>query len=178
MKKLIIFILLVLAAAPASAQSVKVKADRSVDLARYKTYAWTQPLPLANPIILKTILDAVDQAMAAKGLKLVDSNPELRVAFWTATESDLHVTYPTRSSPTAPTLANATPAGSVGWPVSKGTFVVSLVDTATSNNVWRATASHTLEYGPSGNAAEDAKRVEKPIRKAVTKMFKQFPRPN
>jgi len=43
--------------------------------------------------------------------------------------------------------------------------------------LWRATASHTLENGPTGNPTRDAKTVEKPIRKAVVKMFKQFPHP-
>ena len=174
MKKLITFIVLVIGAVPASAQRVKVTSDASVDVARYKTYAWAQPMPMGNPIILQTIVNAVDQAIAAKGLKLVDTEPELTIAFWTTTESDLHVAHPTASNPS---LANAMPAGSLSWPVTKGTLVVSLVDTATKNSVWRATASHTLEYGPSGNPAKDAKTVEKPIMKAVAKMFKQFPHP-
>jgi hypothetical protein len=124
--------------------------------------------------MLETIFDAIDQAMAAKGLRKVETEPELTIVFWTATESDLHIAYPTVSSPTAPSLSSA---GSQSWPITKGTLVVSLVDAATKNSVWRATAGHTLEYGPSGNPTKDAKTVEKPIRKAVAKMFKQFPRP-
>ena len=44
--------------------------------------------------------------------------------------------------------------------------------------VWRGSATQTLEQGPSGNPMKDAKTVEKPIRKAVEKMFKQYPRPS
>jgi hypothetical protein len=173
-KILIILLVIMVGAVAASAQSVKVTSDASVDLARYKTYAWAQPLPMGNPAILRTLFDAIDQAMAAKGLKLVDAEPELTITFWTATESDLHIVHGTVASHTAPSLASA---ASQSWPVTQGTLVVVFTDAATKNGVWRATASQTLEYGPSGNLATDAKTVEKPIRKAVAKMFKKFPRP-
>ncbi len=177
MKKLLMFAVLVMAALPVSAQKVKVAYDKNVDLAKYKTYAWADPIPPGNPIILQTIISAVDGELTAKGLKLVDANPELTVSFLTMTESDLHVDYPSRSNPTAPSLSNVIPAGSLSWPITKGTLAVGLIDTATKNSVWRATASHTLENGPTGNPIKDAKTVEKPIKKAVVKMFKQFPHP-
>ena len=174
MKKLIIFIVLVIGAVPASAQRVKVESDQKLDLSRYKTYEWAQPIPLGNPVIVRTIVDAIDQEMAAKGLKMVNSEPQLRVAFWTATESDLHISHPTASNSTT-ALGNPMPAGSQSWPVTKGTLVVNLSDAATKSSVWRASASQLLDRGPTGNPDKDAKTVEKPIRKAVAKMFKQFP---
>ena len=174
MKKLIIFIVLVIGAAPASAQRVKVESDQKLDLSRYKTYEWAQPIPVGNPVIVRTIVDAIDQEMAAKGLKMVNSEPQLRVAFWTATESDLHISHPTASNSTT-ALGNPMPAGAQSWPVTKGTLVVNLSDAATKSSVWRASASQLLDRGPTGNPDKDAKTVEKPIRKAVAKMFKQFP---
>jgi len=177
MKKLIMCMVLVIGAVPATAQSVKITPEPGVDLARYKTYAWAQPIPLGNPIVVQTVIEAIDQAMAAKGLKMVENAPELTIAFWTATESDLHIAYPTHANPSLPSLANAMPAGSLTWPVTKGTLVVNLADAATKSTVWRATASQVLEQGPTGNADKDAKRIEKPLRKAVQKMFKKFPGP-
>jgi hypothetical protein len=174
MKTLIVLLVVVVGAVAASAQSVKVTSDPKVDVARYKTYAWAQPLPMGNPAILQTLFGAIDQEMAAKGLKLVDSEPELTVTFWTTTESDMHVVHGGVASPTAPSLASA---ASQGWPVTQGVLVVVLTDPVTKDGVWRGTAKHTLEYGPSGNLAKDAKTVEKPIRKAVAKMFKRFPNP-
>jgi hypothetical protein len=53
--------------------------------------------------------------------------------------------------------------------------MVGITDAQTKNSVWRATATQMLESGPSGNPVEDAKIVEKPIRKVVKKMFKRFP---
>jgi hypothetical protein len=69
-------------------------------------------------------------------------------------------------------------AGAQSWPVTKGTLLVNISDTKTKNEVWRGTATDTLKQGPSGNKVEDAKTAEKPIRKAVEKMFKQFPNPS
>jgi len=53
--------------------------------------------------------------------------------------------------------------------------MIDISDAKTKNGVWRATASHTLENGPTGDRVKDAKQVEKPINKAVQKMFKNFP---
>jgi hypothetical protein len=49
-------------------------------------------------------------------------------------------------------------------------------DTHVTNPSW-APASDTLSHAPSGNKAVDAKNAQKPIKKAVEKMFKKFPRP-
>ena len=50
-----------------------------------------------------------------------------------------------------------------------------IIDARTKDGVWRGAATQTLDNGPSGDRAKDAKMVEKPINKAVQKMFKQFP---
>ena len=116
--------------------------------------------------------------MAAKGLRKVESDPELTIIFWAATESDLHVAYPGGTHTMGSALSTGMAVGTQQWAVTKGTLMVDIADARTKNSVWRATAIHTLEHGPTGNIAHDAKTVEKPIRKAVEKMFKQFPRPN
>jgi hypothetical protein len=74
-------------------------------------------------------------------------------------------------------ISTGVAVGAQSWPVTKGTLVIDISDTKTKNGVWRATASDTLSHGPSGNKAEDAKNASKPIKKAVEKMFKKFPRP-
>jgi hypothetical protein len=59
--------------------------------------------------------------------------------------------------------------------VTKGTLVINISDAKTRNEVWRGTATDTLEHGPTGDRVRDAKTVAKPISKAVQKMFKKFP---
>ena len=176
MKKLIILVLIVFVAGSASAQKVKVWAEPSIDLAKYKTYSWDTPM-MGNPLIGATAMAAVDQALVAKGLRKVETNPELTISILTTTDSDLYVTSPSSASNVGTVLPTRIAAGNQRWPITKGTLMVGIADAQTKNTVWRGTAIQTLETGPSGSVGYDAKLVEKPIRKAVEKMFKRFPNP-
>lgn len=176
MKKLLLITLIVTTALVVNAQKVQVGADRSVDLTKYKTYAWAAEKGTANPIVHQMIVDAVDQAMAAKGLKKVDVDPEMTVVSLAATEYDMHISYPSWS-PGLNSITTGVAVGAQAWPVTKGTLVVDISDTKTNNGLWRGTATDVLKHGPTGDMAKDAKSVEKVIKKAVEKMFKQYPYP-
>ncbi|HXI22721.1 MAG TPA: DUF4136 domain-containing protein [Pyrinomonadaceae bacterium] len=178
MKRLIIMLLILFAASSVHAQKVKVGADPSVDISKYKTYGWATPMTMGNPIILATTIEAIDEALAAKGLTKVDTNPELTIAIFTSSDSDLQVAYPGTTHNTGSALSTGMAVGTQRWTITKGTLMVDIADAKTNNSVWRATATHTLERGPTGNVTTDAKTVARPIRKAVEKMFKQFPRPS
>jgi len=173
MKTLIVIALIALAPVAVRAQKVKVISDPGTDFSRYKTYAWDQGM-LDNPIIRHHIMTAVDNAMTARGLRKVDTEPDLLVSSLASTESDLTVTNPSWA-PVLNSIATGIPSSSQAWPVTKGTLLISISDAKTKNGIWRGTATHTLEYGPTGDRVRDAKTVEKPINKAVQKMFKKFP---
>src|SRR5262249_50271695 len=126
------------------------------------------------PLIKQFIVTAVDKEMSAKGLQKVEADPDLILTTLTATESDLTMTNPSWA-PQLNSIATGIAASSQAWTVTKGTLVVDISDARTKNGVWRGTASHTLENGPTGDRVRDAKQVEKPINKAVQKMFKKFP---
>ena len=168
-----ILILIALLAVTVNAQKVKVSSDPACDFSRYKTYAWDEGT-LANPLIKQYIVTAVDKEMSTKGLRKVESEPDLLLTTLTATVSDLTMTNPSWA-PGLNSIATGIPASSQSWPVTKGTLVIDISDAKTKNGVWRGTASHTLENGPTGDRVRDAKQVEKPINKAVQKMFKKFP---
>ena len=72
-------------------------------------------------------------------------------------------------------IATGIPATSQAWPVTKGTLVINISDAKSKHGLWRGTATQTLEHGPTGELARDAKTVAKPINKAVEKMFRKFP---
>jgi Domain of unknown function (DUF4136) len=175
-KPLVIIILILLGTTSANAQKVKVEADPKADLTKYKTYSWAQGQSMANPLIQQIIIENVDRAMTAKGLTKVQTDPDLTVVAWAATESDMHISYPSWEKSMG-SINTGIAAGASAWPVTKGTMVVDITDAKTKNGVWRAKATDTLEHGPSGSAAKDAKSVEKKITKAVDKMFKKYPRP-
>lgn len=168
---------IVAAALSANAQKVRVGADPGVDVAKYKTYAWSQGSTGANPLVQAMIVTAVDAQMAAKGVRKVETDPELTLSAMVWTESDMAVSNPSWS-PSLNSIATGVAVGTTSWVVTKGTLVVQMADTQTKNEVWRGTATDTMKQNPSGDKIKDAKVAEKPIKKAVEKMFKQFPRTN
>ena len=159
-----------------SAQKVSVGAHPAADLTKYKTYAWDKGQVTPNPIIGQMIVDAVDAQLAQKGLRKVETDPELTVVGFGSVESDLYMSSPSWA-PSLNSLTTGIGAESQSWPVSKGTLVVDITDAKTKSTVWRGSATQTLQNGPTGNKLKDAKTVEKPIKKSVEKMFKQFPHP-
>ena len=172
MKSIIILVWIVLSAGTVFAQKVKVGFDPTADFSKYRTYAWDQGV-MQNPIIGQTIMTAVDKALTDKGLQKVEAEPDLMVAALISTASDLTLTHPSWTP--LPNIAKGIPVSNQTWPVTKGTLVIDISDATTTNGVWRGTATHTLENGPTGDRTRDAKTVEKPINNAVKKMFKQFP---
>ncbi|PWT89701.1 MAG: hypothetical protein C5B55_10900 [Blastocatellia bacterium] len=174
MKALTTIALILLSVVAVTAQKVKVGSDPATDFSKYKTYAWDQGAAGLNPYVNQMIIEAVDNAMAAKGIKKVASEPDLVVAAVVSTDSDLVMSNPSWA-PSLNSISTGIAAAPQSWPVTKGTLVVDISDAKTKNGVWRGTATHTLEHGPTGDKAHDAKSVAKPINKAVEKMFKQFP---
>ena len=176
-KLTIAILIMLLGAVSASGQKVNVGADPGVDLTRYKTYGWSSEMVSTNAIISEIVVSSIDSQLATKGLKKVDTDPALTVVVFGSSETDIHVSNPSWA-PSLNSIATGVAVGSQSWLVTKGTLVVDLLDTKTKNSVWRGTASQTLDRGPTGDRAKDAKTVEKPIRNAVKKMFKQFPHPS
>ena len=162
-------------AVSASAQKVRVGADPRVDLNTYRTYAWTQGSSGANPVVNQIIINAVDAQFAAKGIKKVQTDPDLTLSAFVWTESDMQVSNPSWA-PSLNSLTTGVGVVSQSWVVTKGTLVVQMSDTKTKNEVWRGTATDTMKNNPTGDKIKDAKTAEKPIKKAVEKMFKQFPK--
>src|SRR5262245_9207073 len=149
----LILLLMVGAVVSVTAQKVRVGADPAVDLSKYKTYTWSQGLAGPNPLVNAQIVAAVDHELAAKGLQKVETDPELTLAAWVWTESDMHVTNPSWA-PALNSISTGVAAAPQGWAVTRGTLVIDISDTKTKNGVWRGTATDTLNHAPSGNKAK------------------------
>jgi len=176
MKPLTLLLIILFCSAVVHAQKIQVGADPGVDVSKFKTYAWDGKNIAANPLVGQAIMNAVDRELAKKGLRKVETEPELKVVGVAATESDLTMNYPSWS-PGLNSIATGVVVGTTAWPVTRGTLVIDLVDPKNQNSVWRGSATDTLNQGPTGNAVKDAKSVQKTVDKAVEKMFKKFPRP-
>jgi hypothetical protein len=176
-RKLTVILFLIGASAlSANAQKVTVGVQPGADLTKYKTYSWSKGLGDPNPNVHQLIVAAVDQEMMTKGITKVASDGELVVSAFVWTESEVYAANASWT-PVLNSISTGVAVGSQSWPVTKGTLVVEIADAKSKDGLWRGTATHTLNHGPTGDKVKDAKSVEKPIKKAVVKMFKKFPRP-
>jgi Domain of unknown function (DUF4136) len=176
MKQIIVILAILIGVASANGQKVKVEADRNVDLAKYKTYSWDRESSPQNPLVHQIIVEAVDQKLSTKGLTKVENGGELTITSWAVTQSDLH--NPQESwNPGMNSINTGIVTSSRPIAITEGTLFVVLLDAKTKSSVWRGIATDTLQQGPTGHAANDAKSVDKKIRKAIEKMFKKYPRP-
>jgi uncharacterized protein DUF4136 len=177
MKLILILLTAILFATPAvtRAQKVTVDYDKSANFASYKTYKWSEGKGARNPIVNQMIIDAVDRELAAKGLTKTDANPDVRFSFFAAAGFDLQVAQPSWTNALSPVIYNGVNANGLMWDVTTGTLLLDAFDNRTDQMVWRGYAKGTLSQAPSANAAADAKKVEKVVKKAISKMFQKFP---
>lgn len=149
----------------AHAQKVTVDWDHNAqNFSSFKTYAWTKPVrSTTNPLMDERIVAAINSQMAAKGLRQVQSNP------------DVFLTYSAGVRPEKSATVMGTGRfrmgggmGTINQNISNtGTLVVDMSDAGTRKLVWRGAASDTLSDKPDKNS--------KKIEKAVEKMFKKYP---
>src|SRR4051812_27834839 len=156
--------LILLIATAAYAQKVRTDSDPAAPFVTFTTYAWTAGTASPNPLGEHGVHAAVDAQLAAKGLKLVDSNPTLFVA--------THVLAHQQQQIIAKGFG---PWGLGGYgPATiqtyvQGTLIVDLYAAATKKMVWRGIAT--------GTASDQASKNTSKIDKALVKMFEQYPPP-
>ena len=159
---------MMITATAAFAQKVSTDYNRSADFAQYKTFMWIKEPKTTDPLMRQRVIDDVNAALAAKGLRLVTDNADLCVAAHAATTEER----------TLNTFYNGFGGGwrwgggfgSATTTVDNyevGTLVVDMFDAKTKEALWRGTSSKTL----SDNSQKNAENLNK----AVVKMFKDFP---
>lgn len=156
----------------AFAQKVNVDWDRSADFSSFHTYAWQKSPHPAKGFWDQRIVDGVDKQLAAKGLKKVDSNPDLWVVYSKSLKDQKEVVG---------TGYNMGPAWRWGWGwgpnigtvqyntyiTKEGTLVVELADAKNQQLLWRGSATATI----SDNSDKNIKTLDN----ALNKLFKNYP---
>lgn len=155
---------LLLLAGSALAQKVSVDFDKGTDFSKFRTYAWAAGTPAQNPMVHQRIVAGIDAQLAIKGLRKVESNPDIIVSYHAATDTQISIN----------TLGGG-PLG--GWRFGAGTatvdkipvgqLIVDIGDMGARKFVWRGTASGTVSSRQEKN--------EKALTAALTKMFQNFP---
>ena len=149
--------------------AVAVQAAKTVDFTRYKTFAWKQGTPAANPAIEKMIRDTIQKQLLAKGLARVDTGADLLISTHAKQQSEMREDVDILGASERWTGDSEQDglSGDTLRPIAVGTLVVDLLDGHSELNIWRATATRTLSDSP--------KTAQRQIEKAVKKMFESFP---
>lgn len=148
----------------ALAQKVTVDWDHNVhNFTSFHTYQWVKPArQSANPLMDQRIVEAVDAQLTAKGMRQVDSHPDVLVTYRTGVQRQQSATVmgtgPRRFGGMGTIVPNVSNAG---------TLVVDISDGTSRQLLWRGSAADTLSDKPEKNSQK--------IKKAVTNMFKKYP---
>jgi hypothetical protein len=162
------FALMMVIASAAFAQKVTTDYSKTADFAQYKTFKWIKEPKTTDPLMRERVINEINSALAAKGLKLVTSDADLCIAAHNATteERSLNTFYNGFGGGwrwgggfgSATTTVNT---------YEVGTLIVDIFDAKTKDAVWRGTSTKTLSDNPQKNADN--------LNKSVEKMFKNFP---
>ena len=182
-KPALLCLMLLAGGTAARAQSVSVDFDRGRDFSQFKTWSCASGIPAKNPLIDEQIRSNIEGQLAAKGLRHVEEGGDLSVLYFVGSDLNVHVAS-SRWSTTgdwAGQMRSGISVRSQTWDVQDGTLVVCLSDRSDKELLWRGTASTMLDKKSRGNRSaleamqEEAQKAEKKVRKAVEKMFKQYP---
>jgi len=147
-------------------QTVSVNYNQSQSFSQFHTYAWgsDNANKVRNSILAQVAVQDIDAALQAKGLQKVDEaqKPDLLVtANGGMKEQTSYTAMGMRGFGGG--MGSITPEQNV-----IGTLIVDLYDAKGQALVWRGIAQNTLNNNGGKN--------QQLVQKAVTKMFKQWPK--
>lgn len=151
--------------AMAMAQDVRFDYDRSANFSTYQTYQWVGDAPNAsgNQLMDQNIKQSIDEQLAAKGLRRVESGGDLQVSYRAAVQQEKQFDgFGTgfRFNGTGRVTTST---------IEVGQIVVNLFDPARQQLVWSGAAEKTLDI------KKDPDKNYRNLQKAMAKMFKNYP---
>ena len=168
MKTKFVLCVMILCAAVTSAvgQTVSVNYNQSQAFSQFHTYAWgsDNANKVQNSILAQVAIQDIDAALQSKGLQKVQESqkPDLLVtANGGMKEQTSYTAMGMRGFGGG--MGSITPQQNV-----IGTLIVDLYDAKGQSLVWRGIAQNTLDNNGNKN--------QQLVQKAVTKMFKQWPK--
>jgi len=172
-----IFFLLLIVCSAAQAQKIKVEFDKNVDFATFKTYAWDPALQSsARPILTAAIKGAVNEELAKRGMKEVAENPDIYIAMYGATSTNMAVTYSDfyygpygiPSFDQSFLMWGTVPGSTNTAVVHKGQLIVDMIDASHKKLAWRGIATQK-------QLSDQQMKLVEQVNNAVEKLFKQYP---
>ena len=134
---------------------VTVTADKHVDFAKFKTYAWTGGQPSANKQIDARVVAAVDRELDALGMTKATSGPrDVLVTYYSLSRTDVNLKAKPDSEGRLPQY----------W---VGTLVVALLDQGSRQRLLRLRIDQPIEI--------ERAKLDPTIDGAVTALFAEYP---
>ena len=157
----------------AFAQEVQFDYDRSANFSAYQTYQWVdyKAVQVGDQLLDRDIKRAVDEQLAGKGLRRVESGGDLLVGYQAGISQEKEYDG-LGTGWGGPFLG---PWG--GWgsnrvttsTVDVGKLVIGLFDPSAKQLVWRGAASKTLDL------KRDPDKNYRTLQKAMAKLFQNYP---
>jgi len=157
----------------AFAQDIQFDYDRSAHFSDYKTYNWIdyKAVKPGDQLLDQDIKRAVDEQLAGKGLRRVESGGDLVVGYEAGISQE-------KEFDAIGTGGWGLWGGPFGWgnsgrvttsTIDVGKLTVGLFDPASKQLVWRGSASKTL------NISKDPDKNYRTLEKAMAKLFRNYP---
>ena len=170
--KHIVLTALILFGGVAVAQDVQFDYDRSANFSAYKTYQWVdyRRIDVGDQLLDQDIKRAVDEQLAGKGLRRVESGGDLYVGYDAAISQEKQF--------------DAIGMGGPGWwggwggwgdgrvtssTIDIGKLMIGLFDPTTKHLIWRGSAAKTLDI------KKDPDKNYRNLEKAMAKLFRNYP---
>ena len=158
------------------AQEVKYNFAPGTDFSKFKTYKWqrAEKAKYDDPVVDRILKSSIDQQLAAKGLtKTEDESADLYVIYQLAVAQDVEwstfnsgIDWYSGANNLAGFRGGTTNATTI---IRKGWLMIDLYDAGQKKLVWQANAVKTLGKG------HDPNKMERNARKAMGKIFKNYP---
>lgn len=161
-----------------SSITVNYDYDSEVDFTKYKTFGWmaradqapanAAEAQTASDLLDRRIRNSVDAELASRGLVMADTQPDLEVVYHVGAQDKIQVTdWGYRYSDYY--------WGYGGRQIdvnqyTEGTLVIDLVDSATSNLVWRGSGTGVVD-----GAQRTPEEMQAKMNGIVAKIMKSFP---
>jgi hypothetical protein len=168
MKGLFVFFALACAILPVAAQKAHVDFDHACDFSHYQTYRWASPpdADALNQLMQQRLVGFVEEALAAKRLRRVETGGDLLVNFQVNTRQEkIFTTFSDGfgwdggwGSGFATTTAQT---------ITLGTLTVDVVDSHKNRLVFEGVSTAPISSKPAHNT--------KRLAKAVNEIFEKYP---
>jgi Domain of unknown function (DUF4136) len=140
------------------AQKIKVEYDKSLDFARFKTFAWGQHDTVSRPMLAHAIAGAIEEELTKRGLHKIDNHPDLYIYSGYSGIPPFDQSF---------LVWGTVPGTTTTVVVHKGQLVVDLIDAAHKKIAWRGMAKENL--------SDNRGKLVDQVNTAVEKMFEKYP---